>query len=95
MLAWLAALASPASDLRALRADIGEAAEVLRATRPTAVNLSWALNRTLRTLEQANDAAEARAIVVRTAREIHAEDIEANQKIGRYGAELIAPGRVR
>lgn len=88
----LAALASEAMDLRTLRGDIGKAAEMLRATRPTAVNLSWALDRTLRAIDQADDPGEARAIAVRTARAIHEEDIEANQRIGQYGAELFAPG---
>ena len=88
----LAALASPAAELRALRADIGEAAATLRATRPTAVNLSWAIDRVLRAVDQAADAEEARTIAIRTARAIHEEDIEANQRIGRYGAELIEPG---
>ena len=88
----LAALASGADDLRALRSDIGDAAETLRATRPTAVNLSWALDRMLNALDQADDAGEARSIAIRTARAIHEEDIAANQRIGQYGAELIEPG---
>jgi methylthioribose-1-phosphate isomerase len=88
----LAALASGAKDLGTLRRDIGEAADMLRATRPTAVNLSWALDRVLRAIEQADDPNEVRAITIRTARAIHEEDIEANQRIGRYGAGLMEAG---
>ncbi len=64
----LAALESAATDAEALRRDVTDAADVLRATRPTAVNLSWALDRCLRALESTSDAAGARETLVRTAR---------------------------
>ncbi|HEY5626288.1 MAG TPA: hypothetical protein VIT93_07345, partial [Dehalococcoidia bacterium] len=41
----LAALESKATDAETLRREVSQAADVLRATRPTAVNLSWALDR--------------------------------------------------
>jgi methylthioribose-1-phosphate isomerase len=88
----LAALASTADDLPTLRRDIGDAAEALRATRPTAVNLAWALDRVLRALDRASTVEEARAMAVRTARGIHEEDVRANHRIGEYGAELIPAG---
>jgi methylthioribose-1-phosphate isomerase len=87
----LAALESAATDAETLRRDVTEAANVLRATRPTAVNLSWALDRCLRALESATDAAAARETLLRTAREIHEQDVAANQRIGAYGAELLPP----
>jgi methylthioribose-1-phosphate isomerase len=85
----LAGLESAATDAEALRRDVTAAAAVLRATRPTAVNLSWALDRCLRALESASDAAGARETLVLTAREIHEQDVAANQRIGAYGAELL------
>lgn len=88
----LAALESKADDLGALRHELREAAEHLRATRPTAVNLAWALDRTLRELSQATTVEEARVIAIKTARAIHEEDIAGNQRIGEYGAELIPAG---
>jgi len=88
----LAALDSSATDANALRRDVAAAADVLRGTRPTAVNLSWALDRCLRALESAADAAGARETLVRTAREIHEQDVAANQRIGAYGAELLPSG---
>jgi len=88
----LAALESAATDLEALKRDATLAAEVLRATRPTAVNLSWALDRCLRALETTGDVVEARDTLVQTASEIHEEDIAGNQRIGAYGAELIPAG---
>ena len=58
--------------------DVAAAAELLRKTRPTAVNLSWAIDRMLR----ASDfVAEAEAI--------HREDLEANIRMGQFGAELL------
>ncbi|MCH8950481.1 MAG: S-methyl-5-thioribose-1-phosphate isomerase, partial [Chloroflexi bacterium] len=88
----LAALESAATDAETLRRDVTEAADALRATRPTAVNLSWALDRCLRTLESAPDAAGGRETLVRTAREIHEQDVAANQRIGAFGAELLPAG---
>lgn len=57
----LAAATSPAGDAAALRADLGRAAEVLRASRPTAVNLAWALDRVLTRVDAALGGADARS----------------------------------
>lgn len=88
----LASLESEATDAETLRRDVTLAADVLRATRPTAVNLSWALGRCLHAIEAVPDVAGARETLVRTAREIHEEDVAANQRIGAYGAELLPVG---
>lgn len=88
----LAALESTATTAEALQRDVTEAAAVLRATRPTAVNLSWALDRCLRAIQSASDAADARSTLVKAAQDIHAEDVAANQRIGTYGAELLPSG---
>ena len=66
--------------------------EVLRATRPTAVNLFWALNRVMRVAESAGSADEMRNRVVSEALKIAEEDIEANKRIGENGAKLIEDG---
>jgi methylthioribose-1-phosphate isomerase len=59
----------------------GKAYEVLRASRPTAVNLFWALER----MKRAGDLeAEARAI--------YEEDLAANRALGEHGAELVREG---
>jgi len=62
--------------------DLATAAETLRATRPTAVNLRLAIDRML-------DAADRGDDLVREAEKIFAEDVEANKRIGRFGAELL------
>lgn len=88
----LAALESAGTDAETLRRDVTAAADVLRATRPTAVNLSWALDRCLRALASASDATVVRDTLLRTARDIHSEDVAGNQRIGAYGAELLPAG---
>ena len=60
--------------------DRQQAHELLLATRPTAVNLQWALNR-LRNIHNEN--------VLQVAKQIHQEDIEINHRIGDNGAHLL------
>ena len=82
----LAARQTAASDKAALMARLREAATELRATRPTASNLAWALDRMLRLAEGATDvpvALEAEAL------RIHQEDIDACRRIGANGAALL------
>ncbi len=70
--------------------------EVLAATRPTAVNLFWAIER-MKTLYRAlnrdgRPLAEIRLRLIEEAKRMHAEDIAANQAMGRHGAVLIPDG---
>ncbi|HET7300170.1 MAG TPA: S-methyl-5-thioribose-1-phosphate isomerase, partial [Oleiagrimonas sp.] len=58
----------------------------LRAARPTAVNLMWALDRMARRADAGADALE------REAQAIQDEDLAANHRMGELGAALIAPG---
>ncbi len=71
-----------------------KAIEVLSRTRPTAYNLFWALNRMKKTLEAVKDSSvqEIREAVLAEALRIQAEDIEANIRMGEYGAELLEDG---
>ena len=67
---------------------------VLAASRPTAVNLFWAIARMRECHEQnrsVSTQAEAQALLA-LAKQMHAEDIEINRAIGRHGAALIADG---
>ncbi|HEX8053686.1 MAG TPA: S-methyl-5-thioribose-1-phosphate isomerase [Thermoleophilaceae bacterium] len=63
--------------------DLAEAARMLGDTRPTAVNLRWALNRTL---------AAGREGALAEAHRIFAEQVEADRRMGELGAELLAAG---
>ena len=74
------------------RASMDQARRDLAASRPTAVNLFWSLDRMRLTLSAAGCSAEAIPILTREAEAIHREDIAMNRKIGRYGAELVPPG---
>jgi methylthioribose-1-phosphate isomerase len=76
----------------ALAAGAGEplddAAAELRSTRPTAVNLAWALNRCVRSIQGlAGDAVPKR--LIEEASTIHEEDIAANLRMGGHGAALL------
>ncbi len=61
-------------------------------TRPTAVNLSWAVNRLWGTVEGVRDPARVREAFVAEACRIHEEDIEANRRMGNLGSELLPRG---
>jgi len=66
----------------------------VRKTRPTAVNLFWAVDRMEKILDQvpAHGVEETRERLVKEALEILREDIEMNRKIGTYGKRLIKNG---
>ncbi len=65
------------------------AAAQLRATRPTAVNLSWAVERQLKNIAEGKNVTEKVALALRTARSIADEDAEHCRMIGQHGLELI------
>ncbi len=69
--------------------DLAEAGAQLKATRPTAVNLAWAIERQLQRIGEGGTASEKIAIGLATAREIAAEDAEHCRRIGQHGLELI------
>jgi methylthioribose-1-phosphate isomerase len=90
----LAAQQSTATDRLLLIRDLEEAAEFLRAARPTAVNLTWALNQQIRVsaseeLESIEDVQDA---LLSTAQNIADNDVELNRRMGYHGAELISDG---
>ncbi len=92
----LAARNSLAPDVPALLADLHAAAETLRATRPTAVNLSRALDEVLRAAEQeaehSGEYQEVRDIVLATARRIDRDNENASLRMGLAGAKLLHDG---
>ena len=82
-------------DLLAVRAAVQVATDHLRTSRPTAVNLFWALDRIDR-IAAGSSATDGRAFLDRLldeARAIADEDRAMCRAIGRYGAALIAPGQ--
>lgn len=75
-----------------LLADLRRAAGALAATRPTAVNLPWALGRVLTAAESAPDTEAARQAVLAEARRIHQETLESDRRLSELGADLIPDG---
>ncbi|MEW4217935.1 S-methyl-5-thioribose-1-phosphate isomerase [Rossellomorea marisflavi] len=63
--------------------------QYLLSSRPTAVNLSWALERLERELDQAGTVNEAKTDLLHTAIQIHAEDEDMCRRIGENGLELL------
>lgn len=70
--------------------------QVLGATRPTAVNLFWAIERMrnvyVKLKSQQSSLDEIRAQLIAEAQRMHDEDIAANRSMGRFGAELVPDG---
>jgi methylthioribose-1-phosphate isomerase len=83
---YLAALEGGASSFDESMAC---AAAQLRATRPTAVNLSWAIDRQLKSIADGKTAVEKVALALRTAQSIADEDAEHCRRIGQHGLQLI------
>jgi len=90
----LAARHSEAANREDLLRDLQTAAGVLRTTRPTAVNLFWALDRMLRVAHASAqpDAAGITQELIDEAQRIADEDIEINRRMGAHGATLIEAG---
>jgi methylthioribose-1-phosphate isomerase len=88
---------SAAISVEALRAEFETVASTLSQTRPTAVNLFWALERMRRVFEAAlrepipeeEKIRTAKERLVREAQRLLAEDIAANEAMGRAGAALL------
>jgi methylthioribose-1-phosphate isomerase len=68
---------------------LDNAAAQLKATRPTAVNLSWAIERQLKNIAEGKTAEEKIAVALRTAKLIADEDVEHCRMIGQHGLNLI------
>lgn len=89
----LAALESQAQTRDDLLRDLDIAEKILRATRPTAVNLMWALDRVMNKARAANlDGDGLRDWVVQEAQRIADEDVAINTAMARNGAALINDG---
>lgn len=84
---YLAAL--EIGDVEDFDARIREQAEMLNATRPTAVNLKWALDQQLKALAGGGSCADKAARLLARAHSLADEDAETCRMIGVHGLELI------
>ena len=82
-------LATEAAASNSFDRQLADAAAQLKATRPTAVNLVWAIDRQLASIANGKTAPEKVALALRTAKEIAAEDEEQCRMIGQHGLSLI------
>lgn len=82
---------SKAENTGELKKEFDEICKVIGETRPTAVNLFWAIRRMQEKFEllRVRPLAQLKSALVEEAKRMHAEDIAANQAMGRYGATLI------
>jgi methylthioribose-1-phosphate isomerase len=95
---------SKAKTLGEMRAEFAAICETFAHTRPTAVDLFWAIERFQRRFAElalaaendgTTDLARIRAALVEEAQKVHQERREADERIGRFGAELMPKsGRV-
>lgn len=87
----LAAQNSPATTVAALIDDLAAAKEALAQARPTAVNLSWALERMMARARspELDTVEELRAALLAEAQQIADEDIAINKRMGAHGAALV------
>ncbi|MBN2470595.1 MAG: S-methyl-5-thioribose-1-phosphate isomerase, partial [Anaerolineae bacterium] len=90
----LAAENSAASTVPALLDDLRAAKALLAKSRPTAVNLFWALDRCMNVAERGTweSPAALKAAMLAEAQRIADEDIAINQRMGLNGAELVPDG---
>jgi methylthioribose-1-phosphate isomerase len=82
---------SQAETVRDLKRDFDQASDLIGKTRPTAVNLFWAIRRMQEKFERIRirPVPQIKATLIEEARRMHAEDIAANQAMGRHGATLM------
>ena len=71
---------------------LGTVSQALSVTRPTAVNLFWALERMKRAAEAVEDVAQIKAALIKEAQKLEVENEEADRKLSKYGAGLINDG---
>jgi methylthioribose-1-phosphate isomerase len=74
-----------------LKKDFDGICEIIRQTRPTAVNLFWAIKQMQEKFEtlRVRPVAQIKQALVEESQRMHAEDIAANQTMGRHGATLM------
>jgi methylthioribose-1-phosphate isomerase len=89
----IAAYSSNAETKEALIVELNRCAQSLRRTRPTAMNLFWALKRVLDKVRAVEgDANAGKAVVIKEALRMAEDDVSINKMIGKLGSTLIEDG---
>jgi len=84
----LAALQSNAKEKDKLIQDLETAKKILFDTRPTAVNLTWGLEKIMSVAKDDKTVEQIRRSVIETAKQMAKDDIQINMSIGKNGSEL-------
>ncbi|MEM3114861.1 MAG: S-methyl-5-thioribose-1-phosphate isomerase, partial [Nitrososphaerota archaeon] len=88
----LAVVNAKTNNRELLMKRLEKAAETIKSTRPTAVNLFWAIDRIMSVVRETQSGEELREKVLMEAIRIADEDVEVNRKIGENGSKLIDDG---
>ena len=90
----LAGYESASASTEGLFADLKAAAAVLKASRPTAVNLAWAVDRLMLAAEKIKhrNPDDLRQLILDEAQKLADEDVEINKRMAEHGAALINDG---
>lgn len=91
---YLGVKESQASSFTAFMEELNECTDCLATSRPTAVNLFWALDRMKRTARAWNNVPveTIKANLLKEAQHIHKEDEQTNKKIGKHALNLLHDG---
>ena len=84
----LAVLQSKAQTIDQLISDLENAKNILFATRPTAVNLGWGLEKIMNVAKTGHSIEEIKELVISTAKKMADEDIQINKLMGKNGSVL-------
>jgi methylthioribose-1-phosphate isomerase len=84
----LAVLQSKAMTKEELLSNLEDARKILFATRPTAVNLGWGLEKIMNVAKTGETVEQIRELVISTAKKMAEEDIEINKVMGKNGSVL-------
>lgn len=90
----LAAISSNAKTPKALLKDLKIAYQRLGSTRPTAVNLVWALDQVMEEAASKKDVNIIKNSIILSSQNMAADDIITNKKLGKNGAEMILKNEV-
>ncbi len=88
----LAAINSKTNNLKIFSKELSNAYATIRSTRPTAVNLQWALDRIMQKIMNLKDIPHIKKVILREALLMAKEDIETNKSMGINGANLFSDG---
>ncbi len=88
----LAAINSKTSNLKIFLRELSIAYSLIRSTRPTAVNLQWALDRIMQKITNLGDISQIKKVILDEALLMAKEDIATNKSMGLNGVKLFSDG---